>query len=216
MIGLDDLPRIVPIFPLTGVLLLPRARLPLNIFEPRYLAMVRDALAGPRLIGMVQPLEPNDAAAEPAVFPIGCLGKITSFSETDDGRFLITLTGILRFRIEEEMTRITPYRQVAADYAPYLDDLTPPSDAEEVNRRRLAPALKSYLELHGLAADWQAIEKAPAETLVNALAMICPFSPAEKQALLEAGDIAARAETMITLLEMALAARTGGPETPLQ
>lgn len=216
MFGFDQLPTTVPIFPLTGVLLLPRGRLPLNIFEPRYLAMVRDALAGQRLIGMVQPLEPNDPAAEPAVFPVGCAGKITSFSETDDGRFLITLTGVSRFRIVDEMPRLTPYRQVVADFDSYREDLTPPTDAEEVNRRRLAPALKSYLELHGLAADWQAIEQAPAETLINALAMICPFSPAEKQALLEAGDIACRAETMIALLEMALAGRAGGPDTPLQ
>ncbi|MCW0182528.1 LON peptidase substrate-binding domain-containing protein [Zavarzinia sp.] len=214
--GIEELPPILPIFPLAGVLLLPRGRLPLNIFEPRYLAMVRDALASGRTIGMVQPLDPASREPEPAVYPIGCAGRITGFTENDDGRFQITLTGISRFRIREELSRVTPYRKVIADYDDFTDDLEPPPHAGDVNRNRLAPALRSYLELHGLSADWQAIEKAPAESLINALAMICPFTPPEKQALLEARDIGDRADMMIALLEMAVAARPGAPETKLQ
>lgn len=216
LIGFDELPSILPIFPLTGALLLPRGRLPLNIFEPRYLAMVRDAMAGTRLIGMIQPVDSHSREAEPAVFAIGCAGKITSFSETGDGRFLITLTGIARFRVTSELARVTPYRQVLADFGEFAEDLNPPADTENFSRERLYPALRAYLELHGLSADWQAIEQAPAEPLVNALAMICPFTPAEKQALLEADSLETRAETMITLLGMALASRPGDPETPLQ
>ncbi|PWR20790.1 LON peptidase substrate-binding domain-containing protein [Zavarzinia compransoris] len=216
LIGFDELPSILPVFPLSGALLLPRGRLPLNIFEPRYLAMVRDAMAGHRLIGMVQPLDSHSREAEPAIFQVGCAGKITAFSETGDGRFMITLTGIGRFRIATELARVTPYRQVVADFAAYAADFDPPPEPSGFERSRLYPVLRSYLELHGLNADWQAIERAPAEPLVNALAMICPFSPAEKQALLEAEDLSARADAMITLLGMAVAARPGEPETPLQ
>ncbi|MFA5122770.1 LON peptidase substrate-binding domain-containing protein [Zavarzinia sp.] len=211
-----ELPAIVPIFPLAGVLLLPRGKLPLNIFEPRYLAMLRDALAGERMIGMVQPENPGDPSAEPRVFRIGCLGKVTAFTETDDGRFLITLTGVCRFRIAEELARVTPYRKVVADYGAYLGDLVPDANAGTVNRERLAPALRSYLEIHGLSADWQAIDQAPGEALINALAMICPFTPAEKQALLEAAGVAERAEMMIALLEMAIAARLGATDNRVQ
>lgn len=213
---MEDLPSILPIFPLAGALLLPRGRLPLNIFEPRYLAMIRDALASGRMIGMVQPQDPASREQEPAVYPIGCAGRITGFTENDDGRFQITLTGVSRFRIREELSRVTPYRKVIVDFDEFTDDLEPPPHAGDVNRNRLAPALRSYLELHGLSADWQAIEKAPAESLINALAMICPFTPPEKQALLEARDIGDRADMMIALLEMAVAARPGAPETKLQ
>lgn len=215
--SIDELPQILPIFPLAGALLLPRGRLPLNIFEPRYLAMVRDALAAERMIGMVQPTGADSRANVPPVYTVGCLGKITAFSETDDGRFLITLTGVCRFRIGQELARVTPYRKVLANYDEFAADLapgTPPNDA--VNRERLGPALKGYLEMHGLAADWHAIEQAPAETLINALAMICPFAPPEKQALLEAGDVMARADMMVTLLEMALAGRHSDPQPPMQ
>ncbi len=216
LIEAGELPAIVPIFPLAGVLLLPRGKLPLNIFEPRYLAMLRDALAGERMIGMVQPEDPGDPSAEPPVFRIGCLGKVTAFTETDDGRFLITLTGVCRFRIAEELARVTPYRKVVADYGAYIGDLVPDANAGTVNRERLAPALRSYLEIHGLSADWQAIDQAPGEALINALAMICPFTPAEKQALLEAPGVAERAEMMIALLEMAIAARLGATDNRVQ
>ncbi len=215
--GIDDLPQILPIFPLSGALLLPRGRLPLNIFEPRYLAMVRDALAAERMIGMVQPTDAASPANVPPVYGVGCVGKITAFSETDDGRFLITLTGVCRFRIAQELARVTPYRKILARYDEFAADLDPVEPPKStVNRERLGPALKGYLELHGLAADWHAIEQAPAETLINALAMICPFAPPEKQALLEAPDVAARADMMVALLEMALAGRHGDPDTPMQ
>lgn len=218
MSGRDhELPRTIPVFPLSGALLLPRGRLPLNIFEPRYLAMVRAALAGERIIGMIQPTDPDSPSRAPEVYGIGCAGRITAFSETDDGRFLITLTGVTRFRVEEELSAVTPYRQVAADYAPFRDDLDPPEGtAAEIGRDRLLPALKAYLELNGMAADWKAIADAPAETLVNALAMICPFAPSEKQALLEAPTLSDRARVMIALIEMAVAQSAGGHDVPVQ
>lgn len=214
--SIDELPQILPIFPLSGALLLPRGRLPLNIFEPRYLAMVRDALAAERMIGMIQPSDAHSKATVPPVYAVGCMGRITAFSETDDGRFLITLTGVCRFRVVQELARVTPYRKIVASFDEFAADLeagqTPPS----VNRRRLEPALKAYLEAQGLAADWHSIEQAPAETLINSLAMICPFAPPEKQALLEAVDVTARADMMVALLEMALAGRPGEPEPPMQ
>jgi Lon protease-like protein len=213
-----DLPRIIPIFPLSGALLLPRGRLPLNIFEPRYLAMVRAALAAERIIGMIQPTDPDSPSQAPEIYRTGCAGRITAFSETDDGRFLITLTGVARFRVEEELTCVTPYRQVAADYTPFSGDLDAPDDAAaaKVDRERLLPALRAYLELNGMAADWQAIAQAPSETLINALAMICPFASSEKQALLEAPTLVDRAGVMTALIEMAVAQSTSGGDAPVQ
>jgi Lon protease-like protein len=215
---MTTLPATIPIFPLSGALLLPRGRLPLNIFEPRYLAMVRAALAAERMIGMIQPTDPDSPSQVPAVYGVGCVGRITAFSETDDGRFLITLTGVSRFRVVEELTCVTPYRQIVADYAPYGADLAPPDEAAAaaVDRTRLMPALKAYLELNGMAADWQAIAQAPSETLINALAMICPFAASEKQALLEAATLADRADVMTALIEMAVAQSTCGPNGPVQ
>ena len=201
------LPDILPIFPLSGVLLLPRGRLPLNIFEPRYLAMTRDALGGERLIGMIQPSEPQDdnrggGGLNPPVYPIGCAGRITQFSETDDGRYLLTLTGMSRFRIREELPLISGYRRVIPDWRPFARDRERPGDPG-FDRERLIRGLKSYFAQRQIQADFEAIEKAPGEYLVTSLAMACPFAPNEKQALLEAADPDERAQLLTTLVEMA-------------
>ena len=201
------LPAIIPIFPLTGILLLPRARLPLNIFEPRYLAMTSDALAGERLIGMVQPSDPNASlAGSPPVFPTGCAGRITSFAETDDGRYLITLTGISRFRIREELPLQRGYRRIVAGWDGFAHDRQADDDAG-FDRDRLVRGLKAYFQQQQIGADWEAIGKAPGERLVASIAMICPFEPSEKQALLEAHDLAARAELLTAIVEMAVLQR---------
>ncbi|HLY44686.1 MAG TPA: LON peptidase substrate-binding domain-containing protein [Stellaceae bacterium] len=201
------LPQVLPIFPLTGVLLLPRGRLPLNIFEPRYLAMTSDALGGERLIGMVQPSEPqNDGRGgggiSPALYPVGCAGRLTQFSETDDGRYLITLTGVSRFRIVEELPLLSGYRRVVPDWLPFADDRRRPEDFA-FDRERLLRGLRGYFAQRKIEADFEAIEKAPGEYLVTSLAMACPFAPSEKQALLEASDLDARAELLTALVEMA-------------
>jgi Lon protease-like protein len=200
--NIDTLPRTIGIFPLTGVLLLPRAQLPLNVFEPRYLALVEAALAGNRLIGMIQPTEHEEKSLRPPLSAIGCAGRVTGFRETDDNRYLITLTGICRFRVVEELTTETPFRQVTADYAPFAGDLAEGGDGE-FPRERLLAALNDYLSRRDLKADWRSVMNAPAETLVNALAMLCPFEPAEKQALLEAPSWPERVNTLLALLEMA-------------
>jgi hypothetical protein len=200
----DDLPKTLGIFPLTGVLLLPRGQLPLNVFEPRYLTLVEDALAGSRMIGMIQPVEHEDKALKPALTAIGCAGRITGYRETDDNRYLITLTGICRFRVSLEVAVATPYRQVAADYAPFAGDLAERDEAD-FPRERLLAALNEYLQRRELKADWRSVMNAPAETLVNALAMLCPFEPNEKQALLEAPGWPERVNTLLALLEMASA-----------
>ena len=201
------LPDILPVFPLTGVLLLPRGRLPLNVFEPRYLAMIRDALGGERLIGMVQPSDPQDdnrggGGANPPVYPVGCAGRLTQFSETDDGRFVITLTGVSRFRIREELPLLSGYRRVVPDWRPFAHDRDSPGEPG-FDRERLIRGLKSYFAQRQIAADFEAIEKAPGEYLVTSLAMACPFAPSEKQALLEAADPDERARLLTTLVEMA-------------
>ena len=201
------LPDILPIFPLTGVLLLPRGRLPLNIFEPRYLAMTRDALGGARLIGMVQPSDPQDdnrggGGPNPPVYPVGCAGRLTQFSETDDGRYVITLTGVSRFRIKEELPLLDGYRRVVPDWQPFAHDRER-SGRPEFDRDRLIRGLKNYFAQRQIQADFEAIEKAPGEYLVTSLAMACPFAPSEKQALLEAVDPDERARLLTTLVEMA-------------
>lgn len=211
-----DLPETFPVFPLTGALLLPRARLPLNIFEPRYLNMVDDALSSERLIGMVQPADPEADLAAPPLYPIGCAGRIISFAETEDGRYLITLTGVCRYRIKQELSSTTPYRQVVADFTAYRDDLRPAKDDKSVDRRRLLRVLKIYLEIQNLETDWESVERAPGEALVNSLSMICPFDPQEKQALLEAATLHDRSEILTALIEMANAPDVGGGDRPLQ
>jgi uncharacterized protein len=208
---LSDLPDCIPVFPLAGVLLLPGGRLPLNIFEPRYLEMTRDAMAAAKLIGMVQPEDPTDPAFEPAIYPVGCAGRITSFEETSDGRYVIVLTGLLRFRIARELQRETLYRQVEAEWRPYEADLEAP-DESGIDRARLVPALSAYLKAAGIEIEPRAVAAAPSAVLVDRLSMICPFQPGEKQALLEAPSLAERARVMLALMEMALLA--GQDETP--
>jgi len=200
--SIDDLPRTLGIFPLTGVLLLPRGHLPLNVFEPRYLALVESAISGSRLIGMIQPSEHEDKTLKPALTAIGCAGRITAYRETEDGRYLITLTGICRFRVTEELSTPASFRAVKPDFAPFAGDLAERDD-EDFPRERLLAALNEYLSRRELKADWKSVMNAPAETLVNALAMLCPFEPNEKQALLEAPEWTDRVSTLLALLEMA-------------
>ena len=205
----QTLPERLPVFPLTGVLLLPGGKLPLNIFEQRYLDMVSDAMSGDRMIGMVQPTAPAHDSHAPDIYPVGCAGRITVYEETDDGRYLITLTGLCRFDIREELSTTTRYRQVLADWSGYADDLEPPDEAG-IDRACLLPALRAYLDAADIPADWSAIEKASSVALVNYLSMICPFTPSEKQALLEAADVAARSKGMTSLMEMAVMQSGGG------
>ena len=195
-----DLPDTLAVFPLPGALLFPRWELPLNIFEPRYLNMIDDAMAGSRLIGMVQAM--GGSKARPHLAEVGCAGRITSYSETEDGRYLITLTGIARFAIGEELAVMTPYRQVRPDWRPYAPDLVAADETALPSRDKLIGALKTYVEINKMQADWSAVQDAPLETLVNALCSGCPFSAIEKQALIEAPTLKARAETLITLLRM--------------
>jgi Lon protease-like protein len=206
--GGTSLPAILPIFPLTGVLLLPRGRLPLNIFEPRYLAMTRDALAGDRLIGMVQPSDPRASGDNPPVYPTGCAGRITTFTETDDGRFLITLTGTCRFRIREELPLLEGYRRIVPDWSEFARDLDS-EDEPTFDRDRLLRGLRAYFQQHQISADWDAIGSVPGERLVTSVAMVCPFEPGEKQALLEAADFAERARLLTAIVEMAAMNRPG-------
>jgi len=196
-----DLPQMIPVFPLDGALLLPRADLPLQIFEPRYLNMVDDAMAGDRLIGMVQTRAGGDRA-RPNLAHVGCVGRITSYAETSDGRYLITLTGVCRLNAGAELNAATPYRQVRADYGPYEDDLAAGAASPLIDRARFAQALKSYLNHRDLDIDWDTANNAPIEALVNSLAMGLPFSTAEKQALLEAADFTERYKALIALLEI--------------
>ena len=210
-----DLPPVIPIFPLSGVVLLPRTRLPLNVFEPRYLAMVDAAMDQSRVIGMIQPRDTaEEKSKRPALTQVGCVGRITEYSETDDGRYLITLTGIARFHIASEREVSSPFRQVAADYALFSADLLQTEDPP-IPRERLLNALKPYLTGRAMQTDWKSVEEAPAETLVNALAMLCPFAPGEKQALLEAPGLKERADVLIALLELANASATpaGGTQS---
>ena len=166
------LPEIIPIFPLAGVLLLPRGRLPLNIFEPRYLAMTRDALKSERCIGMVQPSDPKDRGRNPPVYPVGCAGRMISFTETDDGRFLITLNGVSRFRIARELPLLDGYRRVVPDWTPFAGDLAEAGEALLFDRDRLLRGLGAYFKQHELSADWDALRGAPGERLVTSIAMI--------------------------------------------
>ena len=198
----DDLPRVVPIFPLPGVLLLPGGRLPLNIFEPRYLAMVRDALSGERTIGMIQPCAEAPDVGAARVYETGCAGRVTAFSETGDGRYLITLTGAIRFDVERELPLIEGYRRVVADYGRFRGDLE--EEASEIDRERFLETLGCYFEANGIEGDWKAIEEAGDAALVTSLAMICPFAAPEKQALLEAMSLPERARTMTAIMEMAV------------
>jgi uncharacterized protein len=217
--GPDALPDAIPVFPLPGALLLPRGQMPLNIFEPRYLAMIDDALrSGHRLIGMIQP-DPTHPGADPDrpnLFRVGCVGRITQMAESGDGRYLIQLTGVARFRIEGELPVSTLYRQCKVTYQPFVDDFTARKGEDEVDRKSLLRALSGFLKANNLKADWQGIENAPNEALVNALAMMSPYDTAEKQAMLEAPDLKTRAEILIAVTEIELAKSKTPGETPLQ
>jgi hypothetical protein len=207
-----DLPQVIPVFPLPGAILLPRGQLPLNIFEPRYLNMIDDAMAGDRIIGMLQPQAGSSHL--PGLSPVGCAGRITSFAETSDGRYLITLTGCARFRLASELPAQTPYRQIRADFAPFEDDLSaPPVDDIGLDRDGLLDALRAYLETRGLDIDWDTAETAPPEALINSLSMALPFEPPEKQALLEAPGLIDRS-TVLTALLTIDAASDGEGDTP--
>ncbi|GLS30154.1 hypothetical protein SAMN04488498_104139 [Mesorhizobium albiziae] len=201
----SDVPTVVPVFPLAAALLLPGGRMPLNIFEPRYLQMVDDAMSGRRLIGMVQPSLDNAVRedGEPLLCKVGCLGRITSLAETGDGRYLIALQGVCRFRVISELSVKTPFRQCRI--ASFGADLREEHGAGEVNRPALLKAFRAYLDANGLEADWESVSRAENAMLVNALSMMAPYGAAEKQALLEAPDLKTRAETLIAITEMALA-----------
>lgn len=199
------LPAVLPIFPLTGALLLPRGRLPLHIFEPRYRAMTQAALAADRMIGMIQPRTAGTETVGDGdhVYEIGCAGRIVAFSELDDGRFLITLEGLCRFRIVAELPLVDGYRRVQPDFTAFLDDLKDSADDHlRLDRERLLACVRDYLRARDLAADWKAMSDISDDMLVVALAMLCPFAPGEKQALLESPDIPTRADLLISLLEM--------------
>lgn len=199
-----ELPTVIPVFPLAGAILLPKGQLPLNIFEPRYLRMIDDTLGEGRVIGMVQPRDlENDAS--PALYEIGCAGRITSFAETGDGRYLITLTGISRFTVNEEIETDTPYRKMRVSYSIWLDDPGTDKSVSDVDRDRLFEAMRDYLDSENLSADWEAATSAPTDALVNSLAMGCPFPPPEKQALLESPTVAERADCLIALMRMGAA-----------
>jgi Lon protease-like protein len=197
----DDLPQVIPVFPLDGALLLPHASRPFNIFEPRYLNMFDDAMATEKIIGMVQTV-PGGARERPHLAQTGCAGRVTSFTETPDGRYLVTLTGVARFRLTDELPVQTPYRQARVDFTRFADDLKVLSDDDIAERPRLMGTLKRYLERRGLRIDWAAVEEASVPALVNSLAMALPFDANELQALLEADTLDIRRETLITLLEI--------------
>lgn len=210
----EDLPETFPVFPLTGALLLPQGRLPLNIFEPRYLAMTDDALAAGRLFGMIQPDPQAPAAATgPALYRIGCLGRLSSFSETEDGRYLVTLAGVIRFAVAEECPPRHGYRRVRADFTRFAADLDPAAGAGGYDRPALLGALRAYFGHRGIEANWEAIDSMADDPLVTTLCMACPFEPAEKQALLEAPTPAERAGALSALLQMDIHA-TGTDAAP--
>jgi Lon protease-like protein len=208
----EDLPQVVAVFPLPGALLLPRGELPLNIFEPRYLAMIDDAIKGARIIGMIQPdPEARPSAGEEALCPVGCAGRITQLAETGDGRYLVTLTGIARFAIVEEIAAATPYRQCRVDFAPFLIDFSPRAGEDQVDRDSVLRTLRAFAETNNLQIDWNSIHSAPNEALVNALSMMSPCGPREKQALLEARDLKGRADVLVAITEIDLARGKNAP-----
>ena len=208
--SLSDLPAEIAVFPLPGALLLPGGRLPLNIFEPRYLAMTQESLAAGRMFGMIQP-EPGAPRGEtgPGLYRIGCLGRLSSFAETEDGRLLITLTGVIRFRAAEELPLRRGYRRVRPDYAGFEADLDLAERPAGIDRAALLAALRPFFRARGIEANWEAIEQTSDAMLVLTLAMVCPFEAREKQALLEAPTPEARAAMLVALLEMGAHADPG-------
>ena len=216
--GPGELPELIAVFPLPGALLLPRGQMPLNIFEPRYLAMIDDAFRdGHRLIGMIQPdvtHSPNEE--KPVLFRVGCVGRITQLAESGDGRYVLELTGIARFKVVEEQKVLTQYRQCKVDYFPFINDFAARKGEEAVDREALLKALTAFLDANNLKVDWEGIENAPNEALVNALAMMSPYGPPEKQAMLEAPDLKTRAEILIAVTEMDLAKKRSSNDSGLQ
>jgi hypothetical protein len=217
----EQLPETLPIFPLSGVLLLPGGKLPLNIFEPRYLAMIFDSLVGHRMVGMVQPMQPGGFAGDglptddgrPKVHQVGCAGRIVSFNETEDGRLLLALSGVSRFQITRELDPTHGgYRRASVLFSPYRADLDYADEMVTLNRERLMAGLAAFFRGKNLSTDWEAVKKADDLNLVNSLSMVLPFGPVEKQALLEAADTSARAKLLVAFLEMA--AFTPSSETP--
>ena len=210
-----DLPQQIALFPLESAILLPRGVLALNIFEPRYLNMVDDALGGERLIGMIQPATGEEREAIPELADVGTVGRITTFSETEDGRYLITLTGIARFHMHQELKAGTPYRQALVSYEAYADDFEPAADLG-IDRPALIASLKTYAALHGFQVDWESVEEAPTETVINVAAQICPFDSAAKQALLETITLPERARALMALLAWDVASDDRGQPRPMQ
>ena len=216
--GPQDLPEVIAVFPLPGALLLPRGQMPLNVFEPRYVAMIDEALRGARVIGMIQPdAEAGGASSVPKLYGVGCAGRITQLAETGDGRYLLSLTGIARFRVEDEVATTTPFRLCRVSFEPYASDFVARAGEDEVDRPAVLKALGDFVQATDVKVDWEGVKQAPNEALVNALSMMSPFGPREKQALLEAPDLKTRAEVLVAITEIELArARGGGPEPTLQ
>ncbi len=214
----SELPVSLPIFPLPRALLLPRTELPLQIFEPQYMEMIDDALKHNRIVGMIQPLRANDDDAPTRdLMPVGCAGRITSLMETGDGRYHIALTGICRFAVISELARKTDYRCCRVSYEPFVDDLSPGLGEETVDRPMLLRVFRDYLEANDMQTDWKEVESTKTEAMVNILSIMAPFGVAEKQALLEAPDLATRADTLIALTERALALQNSDdPKSTLQ
>ena len=219
--GPQDLPDVVPVFPLAGALLLPRGQMPLNVFEPRYLAMVDEALRTNRLVGMVQP-EPDGGGTPlvPKLYRVGCAGRITQFAETGDGRYLVTLTGVARFRIVDEVPTTAAFRLCRVSFEPYRGDFEARAGEDAVDREPVLQALRDFVQATGAKVDWKSVEEAPNEALVNALCMMSPFGSSEKQAMLEAPDLKARAGVLVAVTEIELArtrsGTAGDPRTSLQ
>lgn len=216
--GPSDLPEVIPVFPLPGALLLPRGQMPLNVFEERYLAMVDDSFRdGHRLIGMIQPdMSHSPDEEHPKLFKVGCIGRITQLAESGDGRYILELTGVARFKVKDELTVLTAYRQCKVDYFPFIDDFTARKGEDDVDRTALLAVLTDFLKANDLNVDWDGIENAPNEALVNALAMMSPYGPPEKQAMLEAPDLKTRAEILIAVTEMDLAKKRTSGDPGLQ
>jgi uncharacterized protein len=213
--SLADLPEIIPVFPLPGALLLPRSRLPLNIFEPRYLAMLEDTLKTPhRLVGMIQPVVMPEGKDSGRLHHIGCAGRVTAFQETEDGRYLITLSGACRFRVAELQEGFTPYLRARVEWACFERDLGRAEQDQEFDRPEFLKVLARFFDTAQLSSDWDSLKEADTELLVNSLAVLCPFDPEEKQALLEAPTLGNRRETLVTLMEFAL--RSGGDDGAMQ
>lgn len=207
-----DLPTVLPVFPLPGVVLFPRARLPLHIFEPRYLALLEDCLKTPgRLIGMIQPRDETPAEV-PRLASVGCAGRLTSFSETEDGRYMVTLTGVCRFRLGAEVAGFPPYRRFQIDWTPYLADMESAESDSGFDKAGFLDLLSRYLRARNLGTDWTGLKEAETEHMVNALSMLLPLSAKDKQALLEAPTLSARRKTLVALLDFALRAGGGKDE----